>query len=1596
MSVSGKLVLAIKMLLESGQYKAELNQAVSDTQAAAAKVEGSTKGIGDAVQSAVQGQSAVVRGAAGALVSMGAVAGTALVAAAAVGLAYHQAGKETQAYEKAIILTGNAAGVTSGQLADMARGIDSVAGTQASAAAALATMTASGQIARENLQKVSLTAVEMERATGQSIGETAKIFESLGDAPVKASLRLNESMNYLTAGTYAQIKAADDLGDKEAAASIAQNAAADAMRDRAAKMEQHLGTLERAWRGVRDFAKEAWDAMLNVGREQTSGEKLDTVRKRIAELENKIASNTGFGETAGGAATGRAGGTARMQAELQGLQVQAAALAGVAYQASEAAKSQADKARVERDGIAALDEVAKVNDKARTKQEQMNDALDKYRRNVEKVRAANEQNPNKELEASLDPAKIKAGEEAIRSQFAERAKASKAALSDAEKLANAGAALTASLLAQDSGLSGDFAKKWESLGAAYLAGKTSVEELTAAQAELLSQQPAIKKASEEEAKATLELAKARDKALVTQGKELEKAQAALSAQLEQNARIGLTKEAIADLDAAKLEMLATDLELQAIKQLDKNLDEQQYEALMKQAQAWRDLGRAKRDGAAKQAGVDSVREMEKESERAAESINRSLTDSLMRGFEAGKDAAKNMRDTVVNMFKTMVLRPTISAFMSPISGAINGVVQGGMNALGLGGTGASAIGTIGNLTSGAGILGRVGGWLGIGGTSSATAGLITGAGSTGLGLTAGGGLGLSAGGSGLGLTAGAGGTAASAGGISGALGAIPGWGWALAGVAVLGSLFSKKSTPHVGAGATYEGGQITGTGADAFRQSTYGIGAPHQWRADSQEFVSPIAAGVGAVLDGIANAFGKEDGYRVLTAYADDSSKDGAHGQLQISQGGKDLVNWEDLRTSKWAPRIFSDGEEGQKEYLAAIANDTRQVLLDMDLPSWADTLLNSIGEVADMDKLSAAVAQIAKVQTAFEQLGEVITGFANLTDDAFGAIMNASGGIENLTANASDYYENFYSPEEKKAAVQAKLDKQFAELGIKDAPKSREEYRKLVDDALAKADEQSKGRASIIAGITGLSSAGVGGLGGTSLASGIPAGLLGDGAADPANAGKVNAFMEDLDKLMGSGASAADIQAGVESLVDMNAAILGIDEDAAKMAAGLLALGGTFASVTLSTEDARKAREDEEAARKAAAREETDAAYAAMQRSIDARKDVLQAEIDLRNERIESARAVVELMRDNVRELRGNVASTAAMSALAGNAYIDSALSAMLKTGYLPDTSDGKMAEAVSAARGGLNTDGFRNRLDYEAAQLILANKLEVIGDVGAAQATTDELLLEQSKAQVDYLDRLLKDGKEALDIARGQIGATQDVETAVREFHAALVKEQTVAGSDAGGAGGASGDGFVVGGGSGGGASGGSGPGKRTADGGYFVETYLGPYGSRFDAAGAEQQSHLETLDGQWRDWSAAANGDIGEFYLTAKANGASMQDLAAVWGYNYADVLASAKANGVPAFALGGDHLGGVRLVGEEGPELEFTGPSRIYNARQTQQLLAGLQGGGASDSTEVVRSIEGLKTMLYEAMRALYQSSSDSEKLLRRFEGAGIKLRGETTT
>jgi hypothetical protein len=94
-------------------------------------------------------------------------------------------------------------------------------------------------------------------------------------------------------------------------------------------------------------------------------------------------------------------------------------------------------------------------------------------------------------------------------------------------------------------------------------------------------------------------------------------------------------------------------------------------------------------------------------QRAADSIGDSLTDALLRGFESGKDFARNFADTLYNMFRTLILRPTIQAIMAPVAGGISSAFSGTAGASGGGGSllsGASSLfGGLGSFGSGAAI-----------------------------------------------------------------------------------------------------------------------------------------------------------------------------------------------------------------------------------------------------------------------------------------------------------------------------------------------------------------------------------------------------------------------------------------------------------------------------------------------------------------------------------------------------------------------------------------------------------------------------------------------------------------------------------------------------------------------------------------------------------------------------------------------------------------------------------------------------------------------------------------------------------------------------
>lgn len=219
----------------------------------------------------------------------------AAAAAAVLALAYKQGSDETTAFTNALILNGNAAGTNANQLAEQAQSVSKSVGTVGAAAAVLAQLAASGKIPASSFDTIAIAALKMQEATGKAAEETVKDFEKLAKDPVKSSKELNDSLNYLTTSTYAQIEALQRQGDAQGAANMAEASYAEALTTRANKIVDNLGYVESAWLTVKNVAKDAWDAFLDIGREGTLEQKLKVLNDRLQEIANADAVNASSG-----------------------------------------------------------------------------------------------------------------------------------------------------------------------------------------------------------------------------------------------------------------------------------------------------------------------------------------------------------------------------------------------------------------------------------------------------------------------------------------------------------------------------------------------------------------------------------------------------------------------------------------------------------------------------------------------------------------------------------------------------------------------------------------------------------------------------------------------------------------------------------------------------------------------------------------------------------------------------------------------------------------------------------------------------------------------------------------------------------------------------------------------------------------------------------------------------------------------------------------------------------------------------------------------------------------------------------------------------
>lgn len=387
----------IKGLFTGGSGLADLaagTLAVGDSAEAAGEGLGSlaegANTAADASKNASEAAGALKTATEGVGLSAGVVVGIVVAAAAAIAalvVAYKQGSDEATAYNTALALTGNTAGTSVEELGRLAKAVSEVQGTVHEAAATLALLAGSTKIPVESFEAIAIAAANMEDATGKAASETVAEFAKIAADPVQAVLKLNESMNFLTVSVYNQIKALQEAGRIQDAATVGTNAYAEAINSRTPKITENLGLIESAWKNLGDAAKTAWDTALGIGRQADTGPDLTALKQRLA-YQTSILGTEGEGSDTKGL--------------IADLTKQIAAVEGLAKAKQDAARAEGEQRQAQQQSLADQVQLDKLRTETQSKEEKRTKELAAYQELVSRRRVQAEKLGNKELLISAE------------------------------------------------------------------------------------------------------------------------------------------------------------------------------------------------------------------------------------------------------------------------------------------------------------------------------------------------------------------------------------------------------------------------------------------------------------------------------------------------------------------------------------------------------------------------------------------------------------------------------------------------------------------------------------------------------------------------------------------------------------------------------------------------------------------------------------------------------------------------------------------------------------------------------------------------------------------------------------------------------------------------------------------------------------------------------------------------------------------------------------------------------------------------------------------------------------------------------------------
>lgn len=341
-----------------------------------------------------------------------------------------------------------------------------------------------------------------------------------------------------------------------------------------------------------------------------------------------------------------------------------------------------------------------------------------------------------------------------------------------------------------------------------------------------------------------------------------------------------------------------------------------------------------------------------------------------------------------------------------------------------------------------------------------------------------------------------------------------------------------------------------------------------------------------------------------------------------------------------------------------------------------------------------------------------------------------------------------------------------------------------------------------------------------------------------------------------------------------------------------------------------RTASDQLAAAEKTRLKNNVDTAFDALQRAVDAERKSVETHIDSIGKSLDKLKSLSGALQNTLGRMQS--AGDAGEQRAAAQAQIAAALAIARASGVLPDAASLQRSLDVVAQP---SEDLYGSFVDYMRDFARTAADINSLDSIAQDQIGAQESALELEKGQLTYLDGILKAAQEQIAALNGINTSLLSIPAASEAFGAAIAAVGANGAATASGA---------------------------TAS------------GAGNPAISAQQI----------RDYVNAPGRTEMEIYNAARDNNVSFEQYAAATGANINDLYSWADARGLPRFATGGFHSGGLRIVGERGPEIEYTQPSRIFSNAESKRLL---------DLSEVVAELKQLREELSEVRKSTRQTA-----------------------